>query len=106
MAVPILYDQFGHEMSKQRPQQGQVLQAAEYRHTGLIATKLSLSMIVSYLLSGERGVLMYQMEMFDQMVEQLKKAPMQLPHPKYVVIITVDSVFDQSVGPKAGQRIV
>ena len=44
--------------------------------------------------------------MFDQMVEQLKKAPMQLPHPKYVVIITVDSVFDQSVGPRAGQQIV
>ena len=43
---------------------------------------------------------------FDQMVEQLKKAPMQLPHPKYVVIITVDSIFDQSVGPKAGQQIV
>jgi hypothetical protein len=43
---------------------------------------------------------------FDQVVEQLKKAPMQLPHPKYVVIITVDSVYDQSVGPKAGQRIV
>jgi predicted pyridoxine 5'-phosphate oxidase superfamily flavin-nucleotide-binding protein len=44
--------------------------------------------------------------LFDQMVEQLKKAPMQLPHPKYVVIITVDSVYDQSVGPKAGQQIV
>jgi len=43
---------------------------------------------------------------FNQVVEQLKKAPMQLPHPKYVVIITVDSVYDQSVGPKAGQRIV
>ena len=43
---------------------------------------------------------------FDKVVEELKKAPMQLPHPKYVVIITVDSVYDQSVGPKAGQRIV
>jgi hypothetical protein len=43
---------------------------------------------------------------FEQVVEQLKKAPMQLPHPKYVVIITVDSVYDQSVGPRAGQRIV
>jgi len=42
---------------------------------------------------------------FDQVVEQLKKAPMQLPHPKYVVIINVDSVFDQSIGPKAGQQI-
>jgi len=43
---------------------------------------------------------------FDQVVEQLKKAPMQLPNPKYVVIIIVDSIFDQSVGPKAGQQIV
>jgi predicted pyridoxine 5'-phosphate oxidase superfamily flavin-nucleotide-binding protein len=43
---------------------------------------------------------------FDQAVERLKKAPIQLPHPKYVVIITVDSIFDQSVGPKAGQQIV
>ena len=42
---------------------------------------------------------------FDRVVEQLKKAPMQLPKPKYVVIITVDSIFDQSVGPKAGQQI-
>ena len=43
---------------------------------------------------------------FDQMVEKLKKAPMKLPNPKNVVIITVDSIFDQSVGPKAGQQIV
>ena len=43
---------------------------------------------------------------FDRVVEQLKKAPMQLPHPKYVVIITVDSIFDQSVGTKAGQQLV
>jgi len=43
---------------------------------------------------------------FDKVVEDLKKVPMQLPHPKYVVIITVDSVFDQSVGAKAGQQIV
>jgi uncharacterized protein len=43
---------------------------------------------------------------FDQVVEKLKKAPMKLPNPKYVVIMTVDSIFDQSVGPKAGQQIV
>ena len=43
---------------------------------------------------------------FDRVAEQLKKAPMQLPNPKYVVIITVDSIFDQSVGPKAGQQMV
>lgn len=44
--------------------------------------------------------------LFDQMVEQLKKAPIQLPHPKYVVVISVDSVFDQSVGAQAGKQIV
>jgi predicted pyridoxine 5'-phosphate oxidase superfamily flavin-nucleotide-binding protein len=43
---------------------------------------------------------------FDQVVEKLKQAPMKLPNPKYVVIMTVDSIFDQSVGPKAGQQIV
>jgi len=43
---------------------------------------------------------------FDQVVEKLKKAPMKLPNPKYVVIMSVDSIFDQSVGPKAGQQIV
>jgi hypothetical protein len=42
---------------------------------------------------------------FDQVVEQLKNSPIQLPHPKYVVIITVDSIFDQSVGPEAGRQI-
>ena len=41
--------------------------------------------------------------LFDQIVEQLK--PMKLPRPKYVVKITVDSVYDQSVGPRAGKQI-
>ena len=44
--------------------------------------------------------------LYDKMVEQLKKAPMQLPPPKYVVKITVDSVYDQSVGSEAGKRII
>lgn len=42
--------------------------------------------------------------LFDQVVEQLKAK--QLPRPKYVVKITVDSVYDQSVGPAAGKQIV
>lgn len=42
--------------------------------------------------------------LFDQIVEQLK--PKQLPRPKYVVKIAVDSVYDQSVGPGAGKQIV
>ena len=44
--------------------------------------------------------------LYNETVEQLKKAPMQLPPPKYVVKIKVDSVYDQSVGSEAGKRIV
>jgi hypothetical protein len=42
-------------------------------------------------------------ELYTQIAEQLKIK--QLPQPKYVIKITVDSVFDQSVGPEAGKRI-
>jgi len=42
---------------------------------------------------------------FDQVAEQLKKAPMKLPPVNYVVKITVDSIYDQSVGPDAGKQI-
>ena len=43
--------------------------------------------------------------LFDQTAEELKKAPMQLPPPTYVVKIKVEAVYDQSVGPKAGEQI-
>jgi predicted pyridoxine 5'-phosphate oxidase superfamily flavin-nucleotide-binding protein len=43
---------------------------------------------------------------YDQVAEELKQAPMKLPPLKYVVKISVDSVYDQSVGPEAGKQIV
>jgi len=42
---------------------------------------------------------------FDQVAEQVKRAPMKMPPLNYVVRITVDSIYDQSVGPDAGKRI-
>ena len=45
-------------------------------------------------------------ELFDQMAKKLKKAPMKLPPATYVVKITVEAVYDQSVGPEAGKQIV
>jgi len=42
---------------------------------------------------------------FDQVAEQLKKAPMKLPPVNYVVKIAVDAIYDQSVGPEAGKQI-
>jgi predicted pyridoxine 5'-phosphate oxidase superfamily flavin-nucleotide-binding protein len=44
-------------------------------------------------------------QLFDQVAEELSKAPMKLPPATYVVKITVEAVFDQSVGPEAGKQI-
>jgi predicted pyridoxine 5'-phosphate oxidase superfamily flavin-nucleotide-binding protein len=44
--------------------------------------------------------------LYERMAEKLKQASAQLPPPKYVVKIAVDSVYDQSVGPNAGKRLV
>lgn len=43
--------------------------------------------------------------MYEQMAEELKKAPMKFPPLQYVVYITVESVYDQSVGAEAGKQI-
>ncbi len=42
---------------------------------------------------------------FERMKEELKKAPRPLPPPVYVVVIAVNEIFDQSLGPNAGKRI-
>ena len=43
--------------------------------------------------------------LFEQFGEILKKAPRVMPPMVYVVKITVDSIYDQSVGPDAGKKI-
>ena len=43
--------------------------------------------------------------LYEGMAEKLKEAPQQFPPLQYVVYITVESVYDQSVGPKAGEQI-
>ena len=44
-------------------------------------------------------------DLFKTVAEKLKAAPMKLPPMQYVVYITVESVYDQSVGPNAGKQI-
>lgn len=44
-------------------------------------------------------------ELFERVSDELKKVPMKLPPPTYVVKITVEKVYDQSVGPEAGKQI-
>ena len=43
--------------------------------------------------------------LFDQTVQAIKEKMPALPRAKYVVKITVESVFDQSAGPDAGKQI-
>ena len=57
-----------------------------------------------YSLKG-RAEMISQGPLYDQMVEVLKQAPMKFPPPKYVVKITVEAIYDQSVGPEAGKQI-
>ena len=43
--------------------------------------------------------------LYDQTVENMKKVMPQLPAPKYVVKVAVDSIYDQSAGPNGGKQI-
>ena len=43
--------------------------------------------------------------LFDQTVESIRKVMPQLPAPKYVVKVTVESIWDQSAGPGGGKQL-
>ena len=43
--------------------------------------------------------------LYDQVVEGIRNAMPQLPAPKYVVKVTVESIWDQSIGPNGGKQI-
>ncbi len=43
--------------------------------------------------------------LFDQTVEGLKKATPQIPTPKYVVKVSIESIYDQSAPPNGGKQI-
>ena len=43
--------------------------------------------------------------LFEQVAAELKAAAPMMPAPKYVVKISAESVYDQSVGPDAGKQI-
>jgi predicted pyridoxine 5'-phosphate oxidase superfamily flavin-nucleotide-binding protein len=44
-------------------------------------------------------------QLFDKMAEDLEEVPVELPPLKYAIYITVESVYDQSVGLNAGKQI-
>jgi uncharacterized protein len=67
-------------------------------------TVTDVSSLKGYQLKGSAEMLTAG-PIFDQVAERLKKAPMKMPRLNYVVKITVDSIYDQSVGPEAGKKI-
>jgi predicted pyridoxine 5'-phosphate oxidase superfamily flavin-nucleotide-binding protein len=60
---------------------------------------------VGYQLKGT-AELLSSGTLFEQTVEELKQVASALPAPTYVVRISVEAVYDQSVGPNAGKQIV
>jgi hypothetical protein len=59
---------------------------------------------IGYSLKG-RAELLSQGPVYEQMAEVIKQHPAHFPPPKYVVLIAVDAVYNQSLGPQAGQQI-
>lgn len=43
--------------------------------------------------------------LYDQTVEMMRKLMPQLPTPKNVVKVTVESIWDQSIGPNGGKQL-
>jgi hypothetical protein len=43
--------------------------------------------------------------LYDQTVEMMKKAMPQLPGPKYVVKVSIESIYNQSAGPDGGKQV-
>ena len=68
-------------------------------------TVANLTTYQGYQIKGSAEILESGL-LFEQMREEIKKAPMKLPPLQYVVRITVEAVYDQSVGPDAGKQIV
>ena len=42
---------------------------------------------------------------YERVLEELKKVPRKMPTPKYAVRITVQAIYDQSMGPNGGKQI-
>ncbi len=57
-----------------------------------------------YLFKGT-AELLSEGPLYDRVSGELRRSPKKLPPPKYVVRITVEAIFDQSLGPNSGKQI-
>jgi predicted pyridoxine 5'-phosphate oxidase superfamily flavin-nucleotide-binding protein len=58
----------------------------------------------SYMFKGTAELLTAG-SLYDRIAEQIHRSPKKLPDPTYIVRITVDAIYDQSLGPNSGQEI-
>ncbi len=58
----------------------------------------------SYVLKGT-AELLSEGPLYVQVAGELSRSPKKLPTPRYVVKISVDEVYDQSLGPNSGAKI-
>lgn len=73
-------------------------------NTKVAVTVVDTTTLKGYQLKGTAEVLSSG-PLVDKTSEELKASPKAMPPVRYVVKITVESVFDQSVGPEAGKQI-
>lgn len=52
-----------------------------------------------------RAELINRGPIYDQMAEQIKQRFPQAPPPKYAVKVSVEAIYDQSMGPDGGKKI-
>jgi phage gp29-like protein len=63
-------DTFGRDVVEKKPKQPETVGQSARDWSSLISSSLDVETVISYLSSAERGMLRYQMEMFDRMIER------------------------------------
>jgi hypothetical protein len=57
-----------------------------------------------YILKGT-AELLSEGALYSQVSQELARSPKKLPSPRYVVKISIDEIYDQSLGPNSGAKI-
>ena len=63
-------DQFGAEVTESQPVKQPTIEDKSSRWSSAISKTLDVQTVLNYMTSAERGLIRYQMEMFDRMVER------------------------------------
>jgi predicted pyridoxine 5'-phosphate oxidase superfamily flavin-nucleotide-binding protein len=65
---------------------------------------IDMDTLGGYLFKG-KAELFSSGPLYDAVSQELKSSPKHLPVPTYIVRITVESIYDQSLGPNSGNEV-